>query len=128
MQRFVKTNTPKDAVILIPYDMQMGGFRIFSERTVVVCGRDCGIVGFDYEAGLEWYRRIKDIEPFKVVVWKGNLQPAIVNAIFKYQADYIVFMRYYEPETENHEVYQKVYSNDQFSLYKILVKDRHRRP
>jgi hypothetical protein len=125
IQRHVKANTPKDALILVPHDMYMGGFRILSERTIIACFRDCGIVGFDYQAGLEWHYRTRDIEPFKVI-WDKNIEPAIINGIFKYRANYIVFMRYYEPPTETHEAYQKIYHNDQFSLYKILIHNKNR--
>ena len=54
MQNYVRENTPKDALFLVPYDMEMGGFRIRSERSIVMSYRDCGVIGFDYQAGKEW--------------------------------------------------------------------------
>ena len=78
MQLYVRDHTPKDAMILTPYDMPMGGFRIHSERKVLVCYRDCGIIGFDYAAAVEWNKRIKDIESFKVFSGK-----TVDNAVVK---------------------------------------------
>lgn len=117
VQEFVKGHLPKDATLLVPYDMEMGGFRIHSERKVVVCYRDCGIVGFDYKAVLEWQKRIKDIEAFKISI-KQPLIKAVQNAVTKYGADYILFMRYALPENRS-KLLELVYSNTDFVLYKI---------
>ena len=117
MQRFVQTSTPKDAAFLVPHDMEMGGFRIYSERKIICCYRDCGIIGFDYNAAVEWLKRLNDVEPFKVVI-DSDIKPAIVKAIIKYKVDYIVFMRYYAPREGSVGLYQKVYENDSFSLFK----------
>lgn len=119
MQRYVQTNTPKDASLLVPNDMEMGGFRIQSERKIVCCYRDCGIVGFNYDAAVQWLIRLHDIEPFKVII-ESDFQPAIVRAIVKYKVNYIVFMRYSLPQGELPKVYQKIYENDSFTLVKIL--------
>jgi hypothetical protein len=119
MQHYVKDHTPKDALILEPYNTEMGGFRIGSERKVVVSYRDCGIVGFDYQAALEWRQRVKDIEPFKVFTDPKSIGPAIVNALYKYKVDYIVFMRYYAPE--DNALIQKMYENEVFSFYKVII-------
>jgi len=120
MQRYVRDNTPKDALLLTPYNMDMGGFRIHSERKVLVCYRDCGIIGFDYPAAVEWQKRIKDIEDFKVYTDKP-IEHAIVTAILKYKVNYIVFMNYYAPKQDN-AVLRKMYQNEAFSLYQVLVK------
>ncbi|MBF0485028.1 MAG: hypothetical protein HQL16_00800 [Candidatus Omnitrophica bacterium] len=117
MQFYVKGHTPKDAMFLTPYDMEMGGFRIHSNRKVIVCFRDCGIIGFDYKAVLEWQKRLKDIETFKVMI-KEPFMGAIINAITKYKADYIVFMRYAAPP--DNQILQKMYENEAFTLYKVM--------
>ncbi len=116
MQNYVRTHTPKGASLLAPNDMEMGGFRIFSERSVVCCYRDCGIIGFDYKAAVEWQRRLKDIDAFKVLV-KEPITTAIANAIYKYKVNYIVFMRYLEPGSN--ALLEPVYHNDVFALYKV---------
>jgi len=118
MQYYVKDHTPKDAMILTPYDMPMGGFRIHSERKVVVCYRDCGIIGFDYAAAQEWHRRIKDIEPFKVFS-NVRVDKAVLIAILKYRADYVVFMKYYAPDGDT-SVLKKIYENEVFSLFQVV--------
>jgi hypothetical protein len=118
MQFYVRDHTPKDAMVLTPYDMPMGGFRIHSERKVVVCYRDCGIIGFDYAAAVEWHNRIKDIEPFKVFSRSG-VDQAVLAAILKYGANYIVFMNYYSPDGDT-PVLKKVYQNEVFSLYQVV--------
>jgi hypothetical protein len=118
MQYYVRDHTPKDAMILTPYDMPMGGFRIHSERKVVVCYRDCGIIGFDYAAAVEWNNRIKDIAPFKVFS-RTAVDQAVLVAILKYRADYIVFMNYYAPDGDT-SVLKKIYQNEVFSLYQVI--------
>lgn len=117
MQKYARDHTPKNALFMVPYNMEMGGFRIFSERRIICCYRDCGIVGFDYSAALEWQRRIKDIEPFKVFITQP-ITPALEKALLKYKANYIVFMNYVRPGTN--PVLKHVYSNDVFSLYQVL--------
>ncbi len=117
MQKYVRAHTPKDALIMTPYDTEYGGFRIFSQRKVLVCYRDCGIVGFDYPAVMEWNRRINDIKGFQMYV-NDVPQKAILNGILKYKVDYIVFMNYYQPK-ENNEVLKKLYQNEVFALYEV---------
>ena len=116
MQHYVQAHTPTDSLLLVPYDMTMGGFRILSERKIICSYRDCGIVGFDYQAALEWRRRVRDIEPFKVFS-SEPIESAIKNAILKYQVDYIVFMNYRRPEPNPFLTF--VYGNEVFSLYKV---------
>ncbi|MBI4309017.1 MAG: DUF2029 domain-containing protein [Candidatus Omnitrophica bacterium] len=117
MQKHVRAHTPKDALILAPYDTETGGFRIYSERKILACYRDCGIIGFDYNAAVEWRKRIKDIEEFKVMT-NQSIDHALINAIFKYKVDYIVFMNYYQPREAN-PVLAKMYQNEVFALYKV---------
>jgi len=118
MQNYVRTHTAKNALIMTPNDMEMGGFRISSQRRVLVCYRDCGIIGFDYAAALEWKKRLSDIEHFKVMV-DGDVTSALVTAISKYKVNYIVFMRYLNPG--NSTMLQPVYENETFSLYHVAV-------
>ncbi len=117
MQNYVRQNTPKNAMILTPNDMEMGGFRIFSERKVLVCYRDCGVIGFNYRAALEWQKRLKDVEHFKVLV-DGDIKPALQNAILKYKINYIVFMKYLKPRKT--DVLEPLYENETFSLYRVI--------
>ncbi len=117
MQIYVKENTARDAMLLVPYNMEMGGFRIQSERKIICSYRDCGIVGFDYNAALEWQRRVHDIEEFKFIIKTSPLH-ALKNAITKYDADYIVFMKYAQP-SNNISFLKKIYSNEHFSLYQV---------
>ncbi len=118
MQNFVREHTPKNALILTPNDMEMGGFRIFSERKVLVCYRDCGVIGFDYKAALEWQKRLKDVEHFKVFI-DGDIKPALVNALTKYKVNYIVFMRYFNPG--KNAMLDSVYENETFTLYRVVA-------
>ena len=120
MQRFVKISTPKDALLLVPYDMEMGGFRIFSERKIICSYRDCSLIGFDHPAALEWQKRINDIAAFKVFPNRRPIISSIVTAITKYKPDYIVFMRYYEP-LNPYPYFEKIYQNDEFSLFKVNI-------
>jgi hypothetical protein len=116
MQQYVKAHTPKESLLLVPHDMEMGGFRIFSERSVVVCYRDCGIIGFDYQAAREWQMRLKEIEPFKVMVDRP-IAPAILKALFQYKVNYIVFMGYMDPGANSFLTHE--YSNETFALYRV---------
>ena len=122
MQDYVRTHTPKDALVLTPYNTDTGGFRIYSERKVLVCYRDCGIIGFDYPAALEWQKRVKDVEEFKMLT-QGHFERAITNAVFKYKVDYIVFMNYYAPGGDN-ALLKKMYQNEVLSLYQVIA-ERH---
>lgn len=117
MQRFVKLNTPKDALLMVPHNMEMGGFRIGAEREIIVSYRDCGIVGFDYAALKEWKQRIADIEHFKVIP-DGPLQSAIVNGLAKYKADYIVFTRFAAPKNSNAALIKR-HENETFVLFQV---------
>lgn len=119
MQYYVRHHTPKDTLILTPNDMEMGGFRIFSERKVLVCYRDCGIIGFDYKSVLEWQKRLNDVEHFKVFL-DGDITPALINAITKYKVNYIVFMRYLVPNNSS-PMLEPVYENDAFALYRVTA-------
>lgn len=117
MQHYVRDNTPTDALLMVPYNMEMGGFRIGSERSIIVSYRDCGIVGFDYRALKEWERRVNDLKHFKVIP-DGPLQPAIVNGLGKYRADYIVFTRFAAPKSSN-QTLTKLHENELFSLFRV---------
>ncbi len=117
MQNYVRAHTPVNALVMTPYDTEYGGFRIFSERKVLVCYRDCGIIGFDYKKAVEWNQRIKDSDGF---VMYSNQPPsqAVINAVLKYKVDYIVFMNYYQPLGSN-PVLNKLYQNEVFALYEV---------
>ncbi len=119
MQRFVKKNTPKNALIFVPHDMEMGGFRISSERTILVCYRDCGIIGFDFQAAREWENRLQDVGSFQVYI-QTPPETAIINALRKYRVNYIVFMNYAVPK-EAVPFLEKIYSNEVFTLYRVTI-------
>lgn len=118
MQIYVRDHTPKNSTLLTPYDMNMGGFRIHSERKVVACFRDCGIIGFDYPAAMEWQKRINDIRSFKLITEK-LVDDDIMKAILRYNVDYVVFMRYYGP-TADTSLLKKIYANAAFTLFQVL--------
>jgi len=118
IQNYIRANTPKGALFLTPYDTEMGGFRIGAERPVVVCYRDCGIIGFDYPAAVEWQKRVKDVAAFQVIA-RNPIGDAIKTAITKYRVNYIVFMNYANPG--NVPFLKKLYENEVFSLYQVLV-------
>jgi hypothetical protein len=117
MQKFVHAHTPKNALFLIPNDMEMGGFRIFAERKVICDYRDCGIIGFDFPAAVEWQKRLQDISAFKVAV-EEPVTTAIMNAIFKYKVNYIIFMNYLNPGASAN--LKPIYRNEAFSLYQVI--------
>ncbi len=117
MQYHVRDHTPKEARLLVPHNMEMGGFRIGSERTIVVSYRDCGIVGFDFGALKEWQRRLEDVGAFKVFPTE-SIQRAIVTALGKYRVDYIVFTRLNAPPSSNSTLTQ-IYANEVFVLFKV---------
>jgi len=119
MQRYVRDNTPKTATVLAPHDMEMGGFRILADRTIVACDRDIGIIGFDYPAAVECLRRLHDIEPLKVVLTRSIDPQDMLKWIVQYHVDYIVYMRYYAPKEEQGGAYQKIHENDNFSLFQV---------
>ncbi len=116
MQLYVKEKTPVESKILVPHDIKMGGFRIHSERSVIFSERDCGIIGFDYLAALEWLKRYKQMEDFRSST-STSIFKSLEVGIFGYKADYVVFMRYFMPR-EN-ELLQRVYTNTDFALYKV---------
>jgi uncharacterized membrane protein (UPF0136 family) len=117
MQRYVKENTPKNALLLVPHDTEMGGFRILSERQIIVSYRDCGIIGFDYAAAVEWKKRMADIWNFKVLL-KHSYEQDLLTALTKYRVNYIVFMAYAKPPDSVTEL-EEIYTNDVFSLYRV---------
>jgi hypothetical protein len=99
----------------------MGGFRIASERPIVVCYRDCGIIGFDYKAAVEWQKRLNDVDGFKVFVKQpAAVDQAVKTAILKYHVNYIVFMTYIQPG-KTIPILEYVYANEVFALYKVNV-------
>jgi len=83
-----------------------------------VCYRDCGIIGFDYKAAVEWYKRINDIKSFKVYTG-APVEDAVLKAILKYKVNYIVFMKYYGPPGDT-SIFKKIYENSVFSLFRVL--------
>jgi hypothetical protein len=125
MQRYVKAHTPQKSLLLVPYDMEMGGFRIFSERKIIVSYRDCGIIGFDYAAAREWRARIRDMEPFKVLV-DGPVALALRKAVAEYQVNYIIFMKYMDPGSNSLLAHE--YTNEAFALYRVNALSHPSRP
>ena len=116
MQHYVKNNTPQNAYLMVPHDMEMGGFRIGSERKIICSYRDCGIIGFDYGATIEWRKRLNDIDAFQVFISKPT-KSAIIKAVAKYRVNYIVFMNYQAPKGDS--MLRKLYANEVFSLYQV---------
>ena len=73
-------------------------------------------IGFDYNAAVEWYKRLHEIETFKVRPNESFLD-AVKKAIMKYHASYIVFLRYASP-SENGNL-ELIYTNKDFKLFKV---------
>ncbi len=129
MQNYAKSHTPKNALFLVPYDMTMGGFRIFSERSVVFSYRDAGIIAFDLDAMAKWLQRRKDLADFRVTIPRGtDLRDDLKNALYKYYVDYIVFMKYASPHSKSQKVLKKVYENDSFTLFHVAQNLFPRKP
>jgi hypothetical protein len=63
---------------------------------------------------------MEDLKDF-VYLTKQPVDPSLLIGIFKYKVDYIVFMKYYEPK-ENNPVLKKIYQNEVFSLFKVMIK------
>lgn len=119
IQRQTKKLTPKDAVILIPYDMLISGFRMHSERAIICADTDIGVfLAFDTARMPEWQQRMHDIASFKTSA-DSDLKPAIFNAVIKYNASYIVFPPKIAPPSS--KTLQLLYQNQLFSLYKINI-------
>ena len=119
MQKFVRINVAKDALIMVPQGIPMGGFRIFSERKILVSDEDHGIIGFDYLAAQETFKRIDDVGAFQMAPKDMNeFQEAIKKAINFYKVDYIVFARYLQPPSQI-TGFQKIYQNEVFALFKV---------
>lgn len=88
MQLWAKQNTPQDAVFLIP--PHHSGFRVYSERSIVVEWRDGTQQYFDIDYSYEWWARITQIG--KNGKGYGDLSPEqLVEICRKYGASYIVF-------------------------------------
>lgn len=122
MQNFVRENTPKDALILVPHDMEMGGFRIRSEREIVCSYRDCGIIGFDYSAAVEWKNRMEQIGAFRVRAdSRQRAWAAALFAIRNYKVNYIVFVKNADPRPGTDALLKKIYENNIFVLYEVRV-------
>jgi hypothetical protein len=118
VQKYVQKRTPQDAVILVPFDVFMGGFRIHSEREIVVSERDCGIVGFDFKAAQEWKKRAHQMRIFNIAPTRSPT-PAVRKAILRYGADYVVFMRYAAPGDS--AILERMYTNMDFVLFKVTL-------
>ncbi len=117
IQLQTKERTPKDAVVLAPYDTIMGGFRIFSERSMICEERDIGaFLAFDVEQVYQWEKRMSDIRSFKTSPDRTIL-PAVFLAIEKYNTEYIVFPPKYYPESSR--TLELLYKNHLFSLYRV---------
>jgi len=124
MQYYVKEHTPKSATLLVPWDMEMGGFRIHSDRSIVADGRDLGIVGFDYLASIEGMKRLRIIDPFKVFMKGKAIEiTRLIKIIFTYHVDYIVFMNYHIPHETPGSPFSKIWSNQYYSLYRVVLPD-----
>ncbi len=116
MQHYVREHVPPDALLLVPNDTEMGGFRIHSERSILVCYRDCGVAGFDFEAGREWQTRLNDIKNYKVFI-QDPIGEDLMTAVTKYGADYVVAMSYARLDTV--PVLEPMYKNTVFQLFRI---------
>ena len=120
MAEFVRKNTDKDALFLIPYDMPFHGFRIFSERSLVVSAGDGGIVFFNLPATRDFEQRLKAVQNFKISPTQQELRQIpfdIRNAVIGYGVDYVVFPALISPLTDKYLA--KVKTTDFLVLYQV---------
>ena len=88
VQRWVRLNTPRDAVLLTP--PQEAGFRVFSERGIVGEWKDGTQQYFDDRFALEWNRRMEAVGLDTYAKAHGRDLLAVAK---RYDASYIVLPR-----------------------------------
>lgn len=120
VQLATKNKTPPDALLLVPHNMAMGGFRSLSERSVIASSRDKDIIGFDYAAAEEWAKRIAVIRPFAVEADYSfdEILQVVQSAIFNYNVTHIVFMTH-AFNTSYEEFIELLYHNKYFVLGRV---------
>lgn len=88
MQVWARENTPRDAIFLTPTRRQ--GFRVFSERSIVVEEKDGTQQYFKSDYSYEWWARMKDVE--RNGKSYDNLSAKQLEELCqKYGASYLVF-------------------------------------
>jgi hypothetical protein len=86
---WAKTNTARDTVFLVPPNMIDTGFRILSERAVVVINKDGGNAKYSGTIAKEWFIRMQDV---KAAYKEGKLS-ALEAVARKYAAQYVIVSR-----------------------------------
>jgi GH35 family endo-1,4-beta-xylanase len=125
IQRWAAANTPKSALFLTP--PQQGGFRIYSDRSVVCEWRDGTQLYFSAEFAKDWWKKLMALRP---VAYDKSLHELfhgkslekmsdeeIVNLATEYGATHVVLPAGKETELD------REFSNDAWSVYKPKVLD-----
>ena len=106
-QDWVRLNTPKSAVILTP--PMEGGFRVFSERTIVGEWKDGTQQYFDSDFAAQWIRRMRDSGGDE---YAKSPDPQLLEVARLYGASYIVL-----PTRPRRDGLIRVYRNEEFAVY-----------
>jgi len=114
VQCWAKHHTPLDARFITP--PRRGGFRIHSERGVVVEWKDGAFINFSRRAATTWHRRMVDLGAGKGKDAPGYEQldeQALARLSTKYGAHYVVVER---PKALRLPL---AYENDAFRVYRL---------
>ncbi len=129
--RWIKENTPKDAIILFPPHLntaQLGGeFRVISQRSVVVSRHEGDLSALSYVFAFQWYQRMQDLTAGEFMV--GTPMSRITGAIRKgseslSEADVLALAKKYRAgyvlrERSAPLALAPVFENEQFLVYQV---------
>jgi endo-1,4-beta-xylanase len=126
VQLWAAKSTPRDALFLTP--PQQGGFRIYSDRSVVCEWRDGTQLYFSADFAKDWWNKLTSLRPV-VYDSKGNRElmhgvtlekmsdQQVANLAKEYGASYVVL-----PAGQNRELNRK-YANSQWAVYEPRILD-----
>jgi hypothetical protein len=107
---WAKSNTPRDAVFLVPPLMINAGFRVISERAVVVINKDGGNSKYSGTIAREWFMRMQDV---KAAYKEGKLS-TLEAVARKYSAQYVIV-----PRRPDSNVSEAVYYNSDWIVWTV---------
>jgi len=131
IQSWVKNNTPKDTVFIVPpylLGLYSLDWRVISERTPIVTLSEIGEAAFEPNYIGYWERRFNDVVPEALTKFKGNFfenisiikktykslsEEQVKHLSKKYNASYFV------TEKSTRYNFPIVYEDESFYLYKI---------
>lgn len=129
IQRWAALNTPKDSLFLTP--PQQGGFRIYSDRSVVCEWRDGTQLYFSADFAKDWWKKLMAIRPvsydkslhelFHGTSLEKMSDEQIVNLAKEYGATHVVLPAGKESELD------REFSNDAWSVYRTKILDSQER-